>query len=229
MEYITRYLLITHILAGIISLIVAPIAMIVIKGGRAHRLWGNIFFWSMTWIFLSALVLSLYKWIPFFLMIAVFSYYNVAIGYRALYLKQQHSRPQIKWYDWLIVIMSLAFNIVFIGWGMYAVFHNEEAHFAYLAIFFSAGGMLLTLRNVKKMVRPADKYQWFYNHIGNMIGGFIASVTAFSVQVMNFLPGMVKWLWPTLVFVPVIIYTNFYYRKRMKEGARLSELVELKR
>ncbi len=36
-----------HIAAGALALGLAPLAMLTVKGGPAHRLWGKIYFWSM--------------------------------------------------------------------------------------------------------------------------------------------------------------------------------------
>ena len=61
-----------------------------------------------------------------------------------------------------------------------------------------------------------------------MMGGFIASVTAFSVQVMHFMPGVMQWIWPSLVGVPLIIYWVRTYRKKLEKGSQLAELVEIR-
>ncbi|SDY90168.1 DUF2306 domain-containing protein [Hymenobacter psychrophilus] len=36
-----------HIAAGFTGFFVAPVALLVRKGGAAHRLWGRVFFWAM--------------------------------------------------------------------------------------------------------------------------------------------------------------------------------------
>ncbi len=225
------YLLtISHVTAGIISLIVAPIALIVLKGGNIHRLTGKIFFWAMTWIFLSAIVLSVYKSIPFLLMIAVFSYYAVFIGYRSIYQKQLHKRKGVKWYDWLAMTISGCFNIGFVTWGILLASKGEAGFLAYLAIVFGIGGVMIVAGQLKSFVAPSnDRHAWLYSHIGNMIGGFIASVTAFSTQVMVFLPGLVQWIWPALIGVPLISYWISSYRRKLANNEQLVDLVQLKR
>lgn len=222
-----KILLYTHIMAGVVSLVVAPIAMVVHKGGKAHRRWGKLFFWAMTWVFASAVVLSVFKWIPFLLMIAVFSYYSVFMAYRSLYQKQLHRGKGIRWYDWTALIVAGVFNLFFVGWGIYLAATGQEGFFAYLAIGFGAGGCVLAYRQLVTFVKPPDQYHWFYNHIGNMIAGYIASVTAFSTQVMYFMPGFLQWLWPSLVGVPLIIYWIRSYRRKLEQGARITDLVEL--
>ncbi|MCC6636763.1 MAG: DUF2306 domain-containing protein, partial [Ignavibacteriaceae bacterium] len=61
MESSFKYWLYLHIAAGFLALVVAPVAMVVKKGGNAHRLWGKIFFWSMTVVAISALVMTFIK------------------------------------------------------------------------------------------------------------------------------------------------------------------------
>src|SRR6187402_358340 len=123
MERVINLLTYSHVTAGTISLIAAPIALVVFKGGKTHRLWGKIFFWMMTWIFISAIIISIYKSIPFLLMLAVFSYFLVVSAYRALYLKKSPVNAQ--WYDWLNVIISGGFMLYFIGWGLYYVMNDK--------------------------------------------------------------------------------------------------------
>ena len=50
--------------------------------------------------------------------------------------------------------------------------------------------------------------------MGNMIGSYIAAVTAFSVVNLGFLATTVRWLWPTMVGVPAIIVWITYYKIR---------------
>src|SRR5205085_7300238 len=145
--------------------------MIVRKGGNAHRLWGKVFFWCMTWLFISAVVLSVFKWIPFLLMIAVFSYYSVFIAYRALYQKQIHLGKNIYWYDWMALMIAVAFNVFFIGYGINNVIHTTMGMFGWLAIGFGTGGLLQDVGQLRSFLKPPDKNHWLYSHLSNMIGG----------------------------------------------------------
>jgi len=106
----------------------------------------------------------------------------------------------------------------FIGWGIYLI-TLRAGIIAYLSIFFGLGGLILVTRNVLDFIRPPKtKYQWLFRHIGNMTGGFIASVTAFSANVLNFMPGALQWLWPSLIGVPLIVYWIRTYRKKLDAG-----------
>ncbi len=228
METIIKILTYSHVIAGIISLVVAPIAMVVKKGGGAHRLWGKVFFWCMTWICISAIVISYYNWIPFLLLIAVFSFYSVFSGYRSLYMKQLHSGKDVKWFDWLAVVIAGSLNLGFFVWGIMLITRGQSA-FGFLASSFGFGGLIQGWSQIKRFITPAaDKHQWLYRHMGNMVGGFIASVTAFSANVLHFVPTVLQWMWPSLIGVPLIIFWIRFYRKKLGAGTPISVLVQLK-
>jgi hypothetical protein len=227
MEAFVKFLIFSHVTAGAVSLITAPVAMAVAKGGKTHRLSGKIFFWSMVYIFVSAVILGIYHWKPFLLMVAVLSFYLVYSGYRTLHQKQIHSGKGVKWYDWFIAATSGAFMLSFLIWSVDLMINGTNA---ILIVFFSVGGLFSIITEVRRYIKKPDvKHSWLFNHIGRMVGGFIAAVTAFSTNVLTFLPGLAQWLWPTLIGTPLIIYWIRTYRKKLDNGARITDLVELKR
>jgi len=223
-------LIYSHIAAGSISLVAAPIAMVVVKGGKSHVLWGKIFFWCMAWIFISATVLSIVNGSMFLLLIGVFSFYNVWSGYRALAHKQVHLGKGVTWYDWLGLIIAAGFNLYFIGYGSYLAANQQGDFFAYLSIMFGLIGLAIATQDLRKFTRPKpDKNQWLCQHISGFMGGFLASVTAFSSQTMHFLPGFLVWAWPTLIGSPIIAMFIRYYKVRLAQGARITDLVVIQK
>lgn len=50
--------------------------------------------------------------------------------------------------------------------------------------------------------------------MGNMLGAYIATVSAFSVVNLTLLPSIVRWLWPTTVGVPLILLWIRHYQRR---------------
>ena len=66
----------SHVAAGVIALVVAPVAMATQKGGRAHRRWGRVYFWGMAWIFVSTLGLLLLRPNIFLLGVGTLSFYS---------------------------------------------------------------------------------------------------------------------------------------------------------
>lgn len=226
MDNLIKLIIFSHVAAGMVSLVAAPVAMAVSKGGVAHRFAGKIFFWSMVWIFLTAIVLGIVHWKPFLLMVSVLSFYLVYSGYRTLYQKQVVIGKNVLWYDWAIAGACGMFMLSFLSWGVYQVWHGS---ISVLLIFFSMGGFYSIWAEVKRYrTQSAIKHGWLFNHIGRMVGGFIAALTAFSTNVLTFMPALWQWLWPTLIGTPLIICWIRTYRKRLDEGIPLSKLVHLK-
>lgn len=216
----------THVIAGVIALVVAPVAIAMKKGSRQHVRWGRIFFWSMTYVFVTAVILSIVKWIPFLLMIAFFSYYSIITAYRSVHQKQIHKGLGVTWFDWFILALAGVFNVSFVGYGAYQVFNGTVA-LGVLAIGFGGGGCLQAFSQFRTFTKPPnDKMHWFFSHGGNMLGGYIAAVTAFSTQTMHFLPDFLQWTWPSLLGVPLIAITMRYYRVKLRGGNTGSALVE---
>ncbi len=97
-----------HIVAGMIALFVAPGAMLTVKGGRAHRRWGKIYFWMMTVVALTAVILGFYRPIFFLVLVAVFSFYSALSGYRVLSRKRPAQGQGPTALDWTAVVVTLA-------------------------------------------------------------------------------------------------------------------------
>lgn len=225
MDMVLKLFVFSHVMAGVVSLVTAPIAMAVSKGGKAHRISGKIFFWSMVWIFISALVLGITHWKPFLLMVSVLSFYLVYSGYRTLDQKQLSQGKGVEWYDWAIAIGCALCMLSFLAWSVYLMFLGNAV---FLFTFFSIGGLFSIYAEVKAYVKkPERKHRWLLNHIGRMMGGFIAALTAFSTNVLTFMPGLWQWLWPTIIGTPLIIYWIRMYRKKIDEGVRITDLVQL--
>lgn len=168
METFIKYLIFSHVAAGVISLISAPISMVVAKGGTAHRISGKVFFWSMVYIFVSALVLGTYHWKPFLLMVSVLSFYLVYSGYRTLYQKQIQLGKGVMWYDWTVAALCGIFMLGFLIWSVELMVNGTNA---ILIIFFNTGGLFSIITEVKRYVTKSEqKYGWLFNHIGRMVG-----------------------------------------------------------
>src|SRR3989442_161411 len=63
-----------HIAAGTLALGLAPAAMLTVKGSRAHRRWGKIYFWAMAVVGSTAVALGLWRPQIFLALLAVFSF-----------------------------------------------------------------------------------------------------------------------------------------------------------
>ena len=138
MDGIFKAALIIHILFGSVALFVAPAAMVTSKGGLWHRRWGKLFFWAITGVAITAVVMSLIQSGLFFLLVALFSFYLAFTGYRVLYRKtpQQRATPG----DWIAVSAMLAGSVALLAYGAYLMLTSS---FGMVALVFGAIGSSL--------------------------------------------------------------------------------------
>ena len=75
---------------------------------------------------------------------------------------------------------------------------------------------LAVVQLVSFVRKPKEKMFWWYTHLGNFIGSYIAAWTAFSAVTLSqyFGPAWYVWLWPTIIGVPAIALTVGYYKRR---------------
>jgi len=205
-----------HMIAGMLALFVAPGAMLTAKGGRAHRRWGKLYFWSMLVVALTAVLLALWRPIIFLALLALFSFYMAFAGYRALSRQRPAQGETATALDWAAAMVTLIASAGMIVMGLTTGVAIRQ-QLGVVPIVFGALGVVLAGNDLRKFLRPpADPAAWWFSHMGGMLGSYIATVSAFSVVNFTVLPVTVRWLWPTLVGVPVIIAWISYYRLRFR-------------
>ena len=203
-----------HIVSGFAAFFIAPIPLLTAKGGKTHRRWGKIYFWTMAMVALTAIILAVYRPIYFLALIAVFSYYFAFRGYRVLSRKRPAEGQGPKAIDWVAALIALSGSLALIVLGIVRPSPTWIA-LGPVAVVFGVLGMLLAAGDIWQFRHPpADKNFWWYTHMGGMIGSYIAAVSAFSVVNFHFLPTAVRWLWPTAIGVPGIFIWINRYRKR---------------
>ena len=216
-----KALLTVHIAAGASSFLLAPVALATAKGGKQHKRWGMIYLWSMGIVAATALPMALYRPVLFLALVAVFSFYAAFSGYRALKLKDLARGGSAKPIDWVAAVVTFASSACL---AVFAVVRPAWVqHFGVVAIVFGILGMRLALTEMLKFVRkPKDRMFWWYTHLGNFIGSYIAAWTAFSAVTLSrvFHSGSYfVWLWPTAIGVPAIVLTVSYYRRKFTPRA----------
>ena len=200
----TRWL---HIAAGFTGFFVAPVALVVRKGGPAHRLWGRVFFWAMVVAGTTAIVMASIKGLTFLLLTGVFSLYLAQFGYRSLQHKGMGQSRAPSLYDWVSVLLGLAVFVGTLGYGLLS------RPFNLAMVVFGAIGVFTTMRQVQGFRRPGPwpAGQWLRNHISGFVGAYIAAVSAFSATSLTFISFPLNFLWPTLVFVPLLLWLQRHY------------------
>ena len=210
-----KSLLGVHIAAGSTAFVMAPLALIAAKGGKAHRRWGKIYFWSMTVVAATALVLSLYRPVLFLALVAVFSFYAAFSAYRILFHKNLPPGQKVTWPDWSAAIFTFATSLSLALLGVFKPMLVQNLRIP--AIVFGLIGMRLAGKSIWRFLHPPkEKMFWWYEHLGNMLASYIAAWTAFSVVTIGRLVhgGWVIWVLPTAIGVPAIALTTAYYKKK---------------
>jgi uncharacterized membrane protein len=210
-----RVFLGVHIAAGASSFLLAPVALATAKGGRAHRLWGMVYLWSMGIVAATALPMALYRPVLFLALVAVFSFYAAFSGYRVTKLKELARGGSAQPIDWIAGVVTLCSSAALAGLGAFRP--TAVQHMGIVAIVFGIIGMQLAVGELLTFIRkPKEKMFWWYTHLGNMIGSYIAAWTAFSVVTLPIYFGnsFLFWLWPTAVGVPAIALTTAYYKRK---------------
>jgi hypothetical protein len=228
-QQIYRILLDVHIAAGFTAFFLAPGALATVKGGKAHRLFGKIYFWAMAVVAFTAIVMgtSQFRPNPFLALTAVFSFYAAFAGYRVLYQKSPQKGQGPKPIDWIAALTTFAASLGLVAMGLLSP-SNVFLRLGPVAAVFGVVGIFLSARSMQQFLSPSpDKNEWWYRHMGNMIASYIAAVTAFSaVNLPRLLPGMPRiaiWLWPTVIGAPAIaLWTNYYRNKFNKKRGQVA-------
>jgi uncharacterized membrane protein len=233
-EQIVPWVLRLHAASGTVALIIAPLAMVAKKGGNWHRLWGKVFFYGMVVVAVTAVFLAIVHPKNFWLaLIAVFSFHMVASGYRSLYLKKLHEGLKPDQLDlWLHGLAGLV-NLGLLIWGLSHMVMGVRNTQSILFLVFGLIGMGMVFMNLNKFYkRKHDKREWFFGHMTGFLGGYIATLSAFSaVNIGRWFPSIpawLVWLWPTLIGIPLIVIWTTYYRRRFANGDRVRHIADVR-
>lgn len=190
-----------HAILGAVALIAGAVAVAVQKGSRVHKKSGTVFYYTMLSSALLALVIS---FLPghesyFLFTVGLFSSYFLLSGYRSLRFKRFQPESFDKALPILLVIVGVF--MIFAPFFIEGVINIVMLSFGIFAVLFGVRDFN-TIRKTKKVRKV-----WLRMHLGNMVGGYISSITAFFV-VNNILPGVWNWFIPGLIGGVYIAYWN---------------------
>ncbi|MGI4756581.1 MAG: hypothetical protein ACRYGF_06995 [Janthinobacterium lividum] len=218
-----RLLLFAHVAAGTGGLVLAPVALATAKGGKQHKRWGMVYLWCMGVVAGTAIPMAIFRPVLFLAMVAVFSFYAAYSGYRVLKLKDLPRGGKARVIDWTagIVTFGNSLALALLGWFRPDLMRMPRM----VPVVFGLLGMRLAYVELKSFVRkPTEKMFWWFTHLGNFIGSYIAMWSAFSVVTLTQVFGKewYVWLWPTIVGVPAIVVTSAYYARKFAPKQRLA-------
>ncbi|MBT9330243.1 hypothetical protein [Paracidobacterium acidisoli] len=217
-----RAFLTVHIGAGSGAFVLAPLALMTAKGGKAHRLWGKIYFWCMTVVAVTALVMALWRPILFLAFVSVFSFYSAFVAYRVLGQKAAWKGEKVATrLDWAAAVIDFVCSATLAALG--AVRPAMVQNLGIPAMVFGGIGIWIAVNAVWGFTHPPkEKMFWWYGHLQGMLGSYIAAWTAFCIVTIGPLLHHAWWLWllPTAVGVPAMIATTAYYRRKFAPRVR---------
>ena len=201
-----------HAGSGLIALAAGIIPMISKKGGTAHNISGLVYFYCMMSVVVTAMPLAYVKANFFLASIAIFSFYMCFTGYRFTKLKPGSS-PNLL--DKIISGFTLITAVGMLTVGGIAIFNGVQFTGIVLAVF----GIICLLMSISDFKRyfskdEPGKMDWFFSHLGRMIGSYIATLTAFAAQNSPIQPGIINWLGPTVIGTIVIVLMSRHFKKK---------------
>lgn len=205
-------LLAGHVAGGVVALVAGAVALLTEKGGDRHRLAGRVYVAAMAVVVGTVPVLLAFDPTSFgrqFLtLIAVFSGYLVFTGYRVLSRKRPTAEAAPV--DWAAAVVVVVGAVGLGGWGLF-LGADGRAIGSVMAVF-GAIGATAGLNDLRGFRSSERRDPWVAAHLGRMLGGYIATVTAVAVvNLTGVLPPLVVWLGPTAVGVPLSLYWQASY------------------
>ena len=213
MENFGQLNILIHVIAGGGMLLFAPAAFLInVKNIQRHRLAGKIFNYCMAIVGITTLIgvlkdpTNLFR--QFLMAILIFTVYNVVKGVRSIQIMKGSEVKKIDYINIGLLGMAGVFLIGAAGW---LYFKNNGLTGP---ILFGVFGLLslFEIRPALKLLKTGkdDKNELFRQHIGAMMGAFIASTTAFTVNAFHSLPVLIQWFGPAIILSPLVVY---YTRK----------------
>lgn len=203
---IYEIVLVIHVLAGTTALIAGPVPMFSAKGGRIHRRWGMAYFAAMIVTTVAAFALAVMRHDVLLLAIAVFSFFLVYRGYRAV-LRLRGGALDAR--DMLAAVGCLAFSAGLFAYGLPPVGGDWNVP----AMFFGFIGFRVAGQQVRPLLAP-DEVDWLNVHLTSMGGGYVATVTAALLVNVHGVSSTLVFIAPTLVGVLLILRASRKYARR---------------
>lgn len=223
MELLFNISIIIHAFLGGLGLLAGITNLFSTKGNNFHRKVGKIFSISMIG---SASVAFYIALLPghknlFLFMISILTIYMILAGNRALTFKNRAKKhPTL--YDKGLSMVMLTGSVIMIAMGIYNMLFNSG--FSILFIIFGIFGLLMSLDDFRFLnTYQSDKKLWLTNHIGRIVGGVIASVTAFFIAGLNF-QSIFAWISPSIIGTLYIVYWIRNIKKNGKAASILNRI-----
>ncbi len=220
-ELVGKASIFLHVFAGITTLIVGPIAIFYnFRNAKNHRLAGKIFFYAMLLVCFSAVIGYLKRpeviFYQFLLGISSIVFIGMITGTRAMLFMKNKATLNV--WDWGVALLGVATGIIMMIRAVQNYTDGGELIFSILFGFFGTATLKDGVQSILRIVnfKKIAKQVWYKTHIDNMLGGFTASTTAFTVNIGQSLPWFIQWFGPMLILMPI----GFYFNWKLKSGKK---------
>jgi hypothetical protein len=216
-----RAIVLFHIVAGTIVLIVAPIALITLKGGRKHRRAGSAFAFAMGVVLFTAAFMWQAKGHVFLLVLDVVCAYLVFEGFRVIARRRRNARDRAAdRIDLAAAALILLCSIALVAIALIAKtpLMRDIAGILIGLAAIAATFAILDLRAVAARVQT--RLGSLLLHISAMMAAYISAVTAFCVINFHGVPMSLRWIVPSLIGSTIIAYFSMQYRIKFASAKR---------
>jgi uncharacterized membrane protein len=216
--------LILHIVTGGLALLTGVVNLVRKKGDRTHRTVGKVFVISMLASCFSAIFLSLHKGNMFLFIIGFFTIYLIGTGMRYLTtIRRRVKAKRVSASDWSLTFLLGLFSLAL--YYLSVTFLIRGQLFGVVTLSFAGLSSFMVYQDFIVLTGKSSAQNFgLLMHIQRMSGAFIASLTAFIVVNVTFLPGIVTWTLPSALVVPFIVVWVRKYRKEKKDKLESLEL-----
>lgn len=199
-----------HIIAGTLTLIAGPLAIFYnFKQIQNHRRAGKLFFYAMLVVGITAIVGFLKQpdqvFYQFLLGISFMVLSGIFRAVRSIFIMKGAA---VNTFDWVNLGFQALTGMSMLAMASYLVSRASNPAFPILFAVFGIGTLIDVPSLYRKFRYPKAVHalDWQLLHTQTMIGAFIASTTAFTVNAAHFLPWWAQWFGPTLALVPLQVY-----------------------
>lgn len=180
MDLLYRILVITHVVLAFSALTTGTLAMILKKGSRNHIICGKWFYYTMITSLPLAIIICVLPnhWNPFLLSVGIFSFYFVISAKRAMLFKKVEPVLHIDKF--------LAITIIVTGLCMIFLPLIQKGSVNIILMFFGLASLNFGYSDWKRY-RDISLFKrtMLKEHITKFMSAYIASITAFTVNVVS--------------------------------------------
>ena len=209
-----KIILIVHIAAGMSAIFTGGMAIASKKGGKLHKRVGKWFYYGMVIAGLTGIVASLKINSGFLLSVAIFTLYGTWAGNRSA-TRRKGEAKYLQILDKTFTILAFPVGGFLIYIAIKAILGGNPGLGSIPMVF----GILVVMAGISDFKerfqgKTKSKKEAILDHIGQMGGAYIATITAFLANNVQIDPQFIVWLLPTAIGTPYLILTTRKWRKK---------------